>query len=121
MGETVQETLSEIEQARAALEADIDVLFERMPDPAVMARKAKVVGAAAAGTALVVTVTAMQLSKRAELEARRTEARINAEELARAFSPIEPAEADGGSRWPLLAALVAAIGAAITYLQAREA
>lgn len=88
MGETVAETLTEIEHTRAALQADIDALFTRLPDRHVMARQAKVYAGATIGVVVVLAVVVARLRKSAELRARRQDARINAEELARAFSPI---------------------------------
>lgn len=85
MGKTVAETLTEIEQARAALEANIDALFDRLPDRAVMARQAKVYGAATAGIAVLIVVFTARTRKRSVLRAKRQDARIGAEELARAF------------------------------------
>lgn len=85
MGETVAETLTEIEQTRAALEADIDALFDRLPDRAVMARQAKVYGAATAGLAVLIVVFTVRMRTRSALRAKRQDARIGAEELARAF------------------------------------
>lgn len=120
MGETVAETLTEIEQTRAALEADIDALFDRLPDRQVMVRQAKVYGAATAGGAVVIAVIAGRAKRAADLRAKREDARINAEELARAFSPHPPVEADDGSHLGLVAVLAAIIGALVVYLQSRR-
>jgi hypothetical protein len=85
VGETVAETLTEIEQTRAVLEADIDALFDRLPDRAVMARQAKVYGVATAGIAVLLVVVTARMKKRAIVRSKREDARIGAEELARAF------------------------------------
>lgn len=124
MGETVAETLTEIERTRAALEADIDVLFERLPAREVIVRQAKVYGAAAAGTAVVVAVATVRAKTAGELRAKRRDARINAEELARAFATApEGARAEdgeGGARLGLAALVAAVLGVAIAYVQARR-
>lgn len=122
MGETVAETLTEIEQTRAALEADIDALFERLPDRDVVVRQAKVYGGAAAGAAVLIAVLAARGKHAAEVRAKREAARINAEELARAFSPHAPVEDDGtSSRLGVVAVIAAAIGALVAYLGSRQA
>ena len=121
MGETVDETLTEIEQTRAALEADIDALFERLPDRDVVVRQAKLYGGAAAGTAVLVAVLAARAKHAAETRDRREAARINAEELARAFSPMAAVEDHrGSSRLGLVAVIAAAIGALVAYLGSRR-
>lgn len=114
MGQDVDQALNDLATTRAALERDIDELFDRLPEPAVMAQKAKTYGAAAGGAAVTVGLVAMRQKKRSALKARRMEARINAEELARAFSPHPPAEPEGGGRGPALAALIALVVVALT-------
>jgi hypothetical protein len=121
VGETVAETLTEIEQTRAALEADIDALFERLPDRDVVVRQAKVYGGAAAGAAVLIAVLAARGKRAADVRAKREAARINAEELARAFSPRAPIEDDGGSsRLGAAAVIAAVIGAVVAYLASRR-
>lgn len=121
MGETVAQTLTEIEQTRAALEADIDALFDRLPDRDVVVRQAKVYGGAAAGTAVIVAVLAARAKHASQLRAKREAARINAEELARAFSPRLPVDDDGASsRLGVVAVIAAAIGALVAYLGSRQ-
>ena len=107
MGQDVDQTLRELDATRASLERDLDELFERLPEPAVIASKAKTYGAAAGGAAATVGLVVMRQKKKAALRARRMEARVNAEELARAFSPHPPADPSGPSRAGLLAALAA--------------
>lgn len=120
MGQDVDQTLSDLAATRASLERDIDELFTRMPEPAVMAQKAKTYGAAAGGAAVTVGLLAVRQKKRSELKARRMDARINAEELARAFSPHEPAEPSGGrNRTGLLAVLTALVVVALTVVRMR--
>lgn len=121
MGETVAETLTEIEQTRLALEADIDALISRLPDRDVVVRQAKVYGGAAAGAAVLVAVLAARGKRAAEMRAKREAARINAEELARAFSPRTPIDDDGtSSRLGVAAVIAAAIGALVAYLASRQ-
>lgn len=111
MGQDAATTLTEIEATRAQLERDVDALFERLPEPAVMAAKAKTYGAAAGGAAVTVGLATLSARKRSARKARRREARINAEELARAFSPTPPPEPSSGGRGGLLLALGAVLGA----------
>ena len=112
MGQDVDQTLSELDATRASLERDLDELFARLPEPAVIASKARTYGAAAGGAAATVGLVVMRQKKKSALQARRMEARINAEELARAFSPHPPVEPSGRGRGGLLAALAAvAVGA----------
>ena len=119
MGQDVDQTLSELDRTRAALERDIDELFARLPEPAEMASKARTYGAAAGGAAVTVGLVAMRQKRRSALKARRMEARINAEELARAFSPHPPEEPSGGGRAGLVAALVALVVVAATVVRMR--
>lgn len=114
MGQDVDQALNDLATTRAALERDIDALFERLPEPAVMAQKAKTYGVAAGGAAVTVGLVAMRQKKRSALKARRMEARINAEELARAFSPHPPVEPEGRGTAPVLSALVALVVVALT-------
>lgn len=116
MGQDVDQALNDLAATRAALERDIDELFDRLPETSVMVAKAKTYGAAAGGAAVTVGLVAMRQRKQAALKARRMEARINAEELARAFSPHPPVEPEGRSRAPVLAALVALVVVALTVL-----
>ena len=119
MGQDVDQALTDLAATRASLERDIDELFARLPERAVMAQKAKTYGAAAGGAAVTVGLVALRARKASELKARRTEARINAEELARAFSPHPPAEPSGGSRTGLLAVLAALVVVALTVMRMR--
>lgn len=124
MGQDAASTLSEIAETRAALERDVDALFARLPEPDVLAAKAKTYGLAAGGAAATVGVVALRMKKRGELKDRRMDARINAEELARAFSPYAPdgsraaddaaADDDGGGHTGLLLALVTIVAVALT-------
>lgn len=114
MGQDVEEALNDLAITRAALERDIDELFDRLPETSVMVAKAKTYGAAAGGAAVTVGLVAMRQRKQAALKARRMEARVNAEELARAFSPHPPAEPEGRGSVPVLAALVALVVVALT-------
>lgn len=116
MGQDVDQALRSIETTRAALERDIDELFGRLPEPDVVAARARTYGAAAGGAAVTVGALAMAQKRRSALKARRTEARINAEELARAFSPHPPAEPDSGGRGGLLAVLAALVVVALTVV-----
>lgn len=116
MGQDVEEALNDLAITRAALERDIDELFDRLPETSVMVDKAKTYGAAAGGAAVTVGLVAMRQKKRAALKARRMEARINAEELARAFSPHPPVEPEGHGKAPMLAVLVALVVVALTVL-----
>lgn len=119
MGQELDTTLTELDATRAALERDIDALFARLPEPDVMRAKARTYGAAAGGAAVTVGLVALQAKKRSELKARRMEARINAEELARAFSPHEPPEPSGRSPLLLLVVLAAIAGAVVAALRLR--
>lgn len=119
MGQDVDTALSELATTRASLERDIDELFSRLPDSAVIASKAKTYGAAAGGAAVTVGLLAVRLKQRSELKARRSEARINAEELARAFSPHAPHESDNPRRTGLLALVAALVVVAVTVLRMR--
>lgn len=119
MGQELDTTLTELDATRASLERDIDALFARLPEPDAMKAKAKTYGAAAGGTAVTVGLVAMSAKKRSARKARRMEARINAEELARAFSPHEPPEPDGRSPLVLLAVLAAVAGAVLAALRLR--
>lgn len=124
MGQDADSTLSEIAETRAALERDVDALFARLPEPDVLAAKARTYGLAAGGAAATAGVVALRVKKRGELKARRMDARINAEELARAFSPYAPdgspaaAEAatddEGGGHTGLLLLLVTIVAVALT-------
>lgn len=87
MGQDVDQALRDIERTRAALERDIDALFGRLPEPAAMAAKAKTYGTAAAASVAVVGLVAVKAKARSDAKADRMRARMNAEELARAFSP----------------------------------
>ena len=120
MGEEIDQALREIDATRSQLERDIDELFARLPDREVVTRQAKTYGAAAVGTAAVIGLGAMQMKRRSEVKERREAARINAEELARAFSPhpVEPART--GSRVGLLAVLAAAAAIVAAFLQTRR-
>jgi hypothetical protein len=120
VGQDIDATLSELAATRAALERDIDELFDRMPEPAVVAQKAKTYGAAAGGAAATVGLVVLQQRKRSEIKARRMEARINAEELARAFSPHPPAEPESRGRGPVLAALVGLVVVALAIVRSRQ-
>ena len=119
MGQDVDQTLRDLDATRASLERDLDELFTRLPEPAVIASKATTYGAAAGGAAATVGLVVVRQKRRAALRARRLEARINAEELARAFSPHPPAEPPGRSRAGLLAALaaVAMVGVAAVRMR----
>ena len=119
MGQELDTTLTELDATRASLERDIDALFARLPEPDVMKAKAKTYGAAAGGAAVTVGLVAVGAKKRAATRARRMEARINAEELARAFSPHEPPEPGGRSPVLLLVVLAAIAGAVIAVLRLR--
>ncbi len=125
MGQDAASTLSEIAETRAALERDVDALFARLPEPDVLAAKAKTYGLAAGGAAATAGVVALRMKKRGELKARRMDARINAEELARAFSPYAPEgsraaddaaadDDDGGGHTGLLLLLVTIVAVALT-------
>lgn len=123
MGQDADSTLSEIAETRAALERDVDALFARLPEPDVLAAKAKTYGLAAGGAAATAGVVALRVKRRGELKARRMDARINAEELARAFSPYapdgSPADDDGaadddGGHTGLLLLLVTIVAVALT-------
>lgn len=116
MGQDVEEALNDLAITRAALERDIDELFDRLPETSVMVDKAKTYGAAAGGAAVTVGLVAMRQKKRSALKARRMEARINAEELARAFSPHPPVEPEGRGKAPMLAVLMALVVVALTVL-----
>lgn len=120
MGQDVDTTLTELDATRASLERDIDALFARMPEPDVLKSKAKTYGAAAGGAAVTVGLVTMSAKKRSALRARRMEARINAEELARAFSPHEPPEPSGRSPLLLLVVLAAVAGAVVAALRLRD-
>ena len=119
MGQDVDQALSDLATTRASLERDIDELFARLPEPAVMAQKARTYGAAAGGAAVTVGLVALRARKASALKARRMDARINAEELARAFSPHPPAEASGRSRTGLLAVVAALVVVALTVVRLR--
>jgi hypothetical protein len=114
MGEDVDQALNQLAATREQLDRDIAELFHRLPEPAVLAARAKTYGMAAGGTAVTVGALAMRQRKRSALKARREEARINAEELARAFSPHPPPEPKRGCGGLLLAATVLAVGAFAT-------
>jgi hypothetical protein len=115
MGEDVDQALSQLAATREQLDRDIDELFHRLPEPAVLAARAKTYGMAAGGAAVTVGALAMRQRKRSALKARREDARINAEELARAFSPHPPPEPKRGrGGLLLLAATVLAVGAFAT-------
>lgn len=124
MGQDADSTLSEIAETRAALERDVDALFARLPEPDVLAAKARTYGLAAGGAAATAGVVALRVKKRGELKARRMDARINAEELARAFSPYAPdgspaaadaaADDEGGRHTGLLLLLVTIVAVALT-------
>jgi hypothetical protein len=118
VGETVDQTLNEIAATRAALERDIDELFGRLPEPAALAAQAKAYGAAAAGAAVVVGLVVVRARRGAQERARRTEARINAQELARAFAPQPPRDDPDDSRGGTLALLVAVAALVATVVQA---
>lgn len=119
MGQEVDQALNQLAATRAGLERDIDELFSRLPEPSVMAAKAKTYGVAAGGAAATVGLLAVRQKRRSELHARRMEARINAEELARAFSPHPPAEPSGGSRTGVLAVVAAVVVVALVVLRLR--
>lgn len=116
MGQDVDATLRSIAATRAALEQDVDELFGRLPEPAVLAARAKTYGLAAGGAAVTVGAIALRQKKAGAQKARRMEARINAEELARAFSPHPPAEDGGGGRTGLFAVLTALVVVALTLV-----
>lgn len=120
MGQDADATLKELDATRASLERDIDALFARLPEADAMKAKAKTYGAAAGGAAATIGLVALQAKKRSELKARRMDARINAEELARAFSPHEPPEPSGRSPLVLLVVLAAIAGAVVAALRLRN-
>ena len=115
MGQDVDQALRSIQTTRDTLERDIDELVGRLPEREVVVARARTYGAAAGGAAVTVGAVALAQRRRSTLKARRTEARINAEELARAFSPHPPAEPDGG-HGGLLAVLAALVVVALTVV-----
>ena len=121
MGQDVDQALRSLETTRATLERDIDELFGRLPESDVIATRARTYGAAAGGVAITVGALAMVQTRRSARRARRMEARINAEELARAFSPHPPAEPDGGGRTGVLAVLAAVAVVAGTVVARQRA
>lgn len=116
MGEAADQALSDSAATRAALERDIDELFRRLPEPAELAARAKLYGGAAAGAITVLGVAAISLRKRSRQQARRREARINAEELARAFSSDVPRTSGGRSGPIALVVAGAALGLTVVNL-----
>ena len=115
MGQDVDEALRSIQTTRDTLERDIDALFGRLPEREVVVARARTYGAAAGGAAVTVGAVALAQRRRSALKARRMEARINAEELARAFSPHSPVESEGG-RGGVLAILAALVVVALTVV-----
>lgn len=111
MGQEVDRALSDLAATRAALERDVDELFGRLPEPAVLAARAKTYGAAAGGAAVVVGALALRQRAASAHKRERMAARVNAEELARAFSTT-PVPERGGSRVGVLLAIGAVLGAA---------
>lgn len=117
MGQDVDQALSHIDATRAALERDIDELFGRMPEASVLASRAKTYGAAAGGAAVVVGIATVRAKRSSADRARRHDARIAAEELARAFAPA-PAAPPPRRRLGTVAAVLA-LGVAAAALVAR--
>lgn len=119
MGQDTDEALRAIETTRTTLERDIDELFGRLPERDVIVTRAKTYGGAAGGAAVTVGALVMAQRRRSARKARRMEARINAEELARAFSPHPPAEPEPSGRGGIFAvvAAVAVIAATVVMRQ----
>jgi len=120
MGQDVDQALSQLAATRDKLDRDIDELFHRLPEPAVLAARARTYGIAAGGAAVTVGALAMRQKKRSALKARREDARINAEELARAFSPHPPAEHKRGRGGLLMLAATMLAAGAVAVMRNRS-
>jgi hypothetical protein len=127
VGETVEATLTEIQQTRAAVERDVDELMNRLPAREQVVDQAKTYGGAAVGALALMAVIVSRVRSRSEKKAKRERARINAEELARVFSPhtiddVGSDRDDGGSRTGAfaLAVALAALGLGIANSLLRE-
>jgi hypothetical protein len=119
MGENVDQALSQLATTREQLDRDLDELFHRLPEPAVLAARAKTYGMAAGGAAVTVGALAMRQRKKSALKARREDARINAEELARAFSPHPPPEPKRGRGGLLMLAATMLAAGAVAVMRSR--
>lgn len=127
MDQTAAETLSEIEAAKAALARDLDELESRLPPREVLGRQAALAGgavvAAGAGLVTLVGILGRRAEHRRRERAKREEARINAEELARAFGGLpDPVEATVehrtvSSRTGPVALLVALVALAVALVR----
>lgn len=118
MGEAdVQAQLIRIDQTRADLDRTIEELFAAIPPKDELVAQAKQL-AAVGGAALVAILvgTSVIANRRSESE-RRKQARVNAEELVRAFRNLEEGnEMEGRSNvksWFAVGAGVAAVGVAV--------
>lgn len=118
MGEAdVQAQLTRIDQTRADLDRTIDELFAVIPPKDELVAQAKQL--AAVGGAAVVAIlvgTSVLTSRRAE-SSRRKQARVNAEELVRAFRNMEEGnemeDRSSVKAWFAVGAGVAAVGVAV--------
>lgn len=82
MGETADQTLTEIASARAALEHDISTLGERIPPKETLVKGAAAGGGGLAAVAALVTLVVKTLSNRAEERELRYQAEVHAEAVA---------------------------------------
>ena len=134
MGETADETLTEIASARAALEHDFSTLSERIPPKETLVRNAAMGGGGLAALTALVALVTKALSNRAEERELRHEAEVHAEAVADVLARRAQRVADdghvavdlelhdedddsgGGMVWALLA-LIAGFAAAFAWLR----
>lgn len=144
MGKATDQTLKEIDATRANLRSDIDALLAGLPDTAggVVSDLAadwapKVLGGIGALTVGVVAIKSMKSksSAKSTLAAQRQSARIQSEELARAFGalglkpsggplapmPSQPTSSkSGGGKFGLVVMLALAAGGAAAWFAGRR-
>lgn len=134
MGETADETLTEIASARAALEHDIATLGGRVPPKEALVKGAAIGGGGLAAVTGLIALIAKVLSDRAEERELRHEAEVHAQAVADVLArraervadddghlavDLELHEEDGGGSgilWALLA-LAAGFAAAFAWLR----
>lgn len=96
MGETADQTLTEIASARAALEHDISTLGERIPPKETLVKGAAAGGGGLAAVAGLVALVVKALSNRAEERELRHQAEVHAEAVADVLARRAERVADDG-------------------------
>lgn len=115
MGEAdVQSQLRKIELTKADLDRTIDELAATLPPKDELVRDAKQVAAVGGAAIAAVVLGTAALRSRSRISERRKQARVNAEELVRAFRQVDDPEPETSSTkaWFAVGAGIAALGVA---------